>query len=191
MFFIDLYYCIFGIAMGLSLAAPPGPVNAMIATEATRSRLHGLSVGLGATTADFTYFIILLIFGSVIPAAAINYFYIIGGVLMLYLAYRLSKPEQRKTKPHGNYLIGYALAISSPFNLAWWLTAGLFLLKNVSVYSIIGLFLGILAWISLFSFAIFKLRKSTYTKWIRYASMGLFVALGAFMLYHSLTALAW
>ena len=58
--------------MGLSLAAPPGPVNAMIATEATRSKLHGFSVGLGATTADFTYFVVMLIFGPSIPTADIN-----------------------------------------------------------------------------------------------------------------------
>ena len=172
--------------MGLSLAAPPGPVNAMIATEATRSRLHGLSVGLGATTADFTYFVIMLIFGSVIPAAAINYFYMIGGVLMLYLAYRLSKPTRLRTKPHGNYLIGYALAISSPFNLAWWLTAGLFMLKNASIYSILGLFLGILAWISIFSSMISRLNNPSYAKWIRYASAALFTAFGILMLYHSL-----
>ena len=190
MFFTDIYYCLFGIALGLSLAAPPGPVNAMIATEATRSRFHGFSIGLGATTADFTYFIIMLLFGSVIPAAAINYFYIIGGILMLYLAYRLSKPVHLKTKPHGNYLIGSALAISSPFNLIWWLTAGLFMLKNASAYSILGLFLGILVWISLFSFIISRLRKDPYTKLIRRASTVLFAAFGILMLYHSLMSVA-
>lgn len=190
MFFTDIYYCIFGIAMGLSLAAPPGPVNAMIATEATRSKIHGLSVGLGATSADFTYLIIMLIFGSVIPATVINYLYMVGGILMLYLAYRLSKPIKLRTKPHGNYLIGYVLAISSPFNLAWWLTAGLFMLKTASAYSILGLFLGILAWILIFSSMISRLNNASYAKWIRYASAVLFAAFGIFMLYHSLAIAA-
>ena len=190
MFLTDIYYCVFGIAMGLSLAAPPGPVNAMIATEATRSKLHGFSVGLGATTADFTYFVVMLIFGPSIPTADINYFYMMGGFLMLYLAYRISKPTKLQTKPRGNYLIGYALAISSPFNLAWWLTAGLFMLKNASAYSILGLFIGILAWIFIFSSMVSKFKNASYAKWIRHASTVLFVAFGIFMLYHSLAIAA-
>ncbi|MCG2910363.1 MAG: LysE family translocator, partial [Sulfolobales archaeon] len=34
-----------GILLGLSMAAPPGPVNAMIANEALKSPLHGTATG--------------------------------------------------------------------------------------------------------------------------------------------------
>lgn len=37
-----LVYLGLGIVLGLSMAAPPGPVNAMIANEATKSWLHGV-----------------------------------------------------------------------------------------------------------------------------------------------------
>ncbi len=47
---------VFGLALGLSLAAPPGPVNSVIASESLRSKIHGVSVGLGAMTADFVFF---------------------------------------------------------------------------------------------------------------------------------------
>ncbi|MGC8636497.1 MAG: LysE family translocator, partial [Thermoprotei archaeon] len=37
--------------MGFTLAAPPGPMNALIANEATRSAKKGSLVGAGAMTA--------------------------------------------------------------------------------------------------------------------------------------------
>jgi len=47
-----------GMALGLSIAAPPGPVNAMIAFQSTRSPLRGFLVGLGAMTSDATFLFI-------------------------------------------------------------------------------------------------------------------------------------
>src|SRR5207244_8467205 len=42
-----------GMGIGLSLGAPPGPVNAIIASHTvTRSWRAGFLVGVGATTAD-------------------------------------------------------------------------------------------------------------------------------------------
>src|SRR5439155_21628132 len=45
-----------GMGIGLSLGAPPGPVNAIIASQTvTRSWRAGFLVGVGATTADTTF----------------------------------------------------------------------------------------------------------------------------------------
>src|SRR2546422_7021558 len=48
-----LWAILAGAGIGLSLAAPPGPVNAIIASQTvTRSWRAGFLVGVGATTAD-------------------------------------------------------------------------------------------------------------------------------------------
>jgi len=46
-----------GAVFGLALAAPPGPMNAVIAEESVlRGRLAGFKAGLGAATADVIFF---------------------------------------------------------------------------------------------------------------------------------------
>ncbi|WP_162509770.1 hypothetical protein [Thermogymnomonas acidicola] len=48
----------------MSLAAPPGPINAMIISEARRSVLRAVLIGFGAMTADLIFLIIVFLFGS-------------------------------------------------------------------------------------------------------------------------------
>lgn len=134
-------------------------------------------------SADFTYFLIMFFFSSLIPQGLINYFYVIGGFLLLYMAYSISRSKTSTRKPKGNYFVGYIMAITSPFNLSWWLTAGLFLLKSLTIYSVIGLFIGILIWIIGFAAIIFNLRRTIDSKIIRYASSAALTAFGLFMLF--------
>src|SRR2546430_14743473 len=48
-----------GLGIGLSLGAPPGPVNAIIASHTvTRSWRAGFLVGVGATTADTIFLVV-------------------------------------------------------------------------------------------------------------------------------------
>ncbi|CAJ51689.2 LysE family transport protein [Haloquadratum walsbyi DSM 16790] len=80
-----------GVIFGLALAAPPGPMNAIIAEEsAVRGWTAGFLAGLGAMTADIIFFV-LAAFGVItiveraplLRAGMIT----LGGVLMLYFAY--------------------------------------------------------------------------------------------------------
>src|SRR5436190_23272643 len=51
-----------GMGIGLSLGAPPGPVNAVIASHTvTRSWRAGFLVGVGATTADTIFLAITIL----------------------------------------------------------------------------------------------------------------------------------
>ena len=79
-----------GVVFGLALAAPPGPMNAIIAEEsAVRGWLAGFKAGLGAMSADFCFFLLSLA-GAVavvdqrptLRAAMVG----VGGLLMLYFA---------------------------------------------------------------------------------------------------------
>src|SRR5207302_9869956 len=56
-----------GMGIGLSLGAPPGPVNAIIASHTvTRSWRAGFLVGVGATTADTIFLAIAFLARSAV-----------------------------------------------------------------------------------------------------------------------------
>src|SRR2546426_12684193 len=58
-----------GLGIGLSLGAPPGPVNAIIASQTvTRSWRAGFLVGVGATTADSIFFAGSIVAHSVVAS---------------------------------------------------------------------------------------------------------------------------
>ena len=80
-----------GIVFGVALAAPPGPMNAIIAEESVlRGWFSGFKAGLGAMSADVIFFVLatlgVVAFVERFPllrAAMVG----VGGVLMLYFAY--------------------------------------------------------------------------------------------------------
>jgi threonine/homoserine/homoserine lactone efflux protein len=80
-----------GVVFGIALAAPPGPMNAIIAEESVlRGWFAGFKAGLGAMSADAIFFVLaalgVVAFVEQFPlvrAAMVG----VGGVLMLYFAY--------------------------------------------------------------------------------------------------------
>lgn len=87
-----------GVVFGVALAAPPGPMNAIIAEESVlRGWFAGFKAGLGAMSADAIFFVLAAL-GVVafveqyplIRAVMVG----IGGVLMLYFAYDAASDVQ-------------------------------------------------------------------------------------------------
>jgi threonine/homoserine/homoserine lactone efflux protein len=138
-----------GIVFGLALAAPPGPMNAVIAEESVlRGRIAGFRTGLGAMTADATFFVLSL-FGVV---AFVERFPTVravmvgaGGLLMLYFAYgtarevgesltptRKSATEggETATEEGAGFRKAFVLAIANPYQILFWLTIGVALLES-------------------------------------------------------------
>lgn len=132
-----------GVVFGLALAAPPGPMNAVIAEE---SVVHGLTAGvragLGAMTAD-AVFLVATLLGAVeavervpiLRAAMLA----VGGLLMLYFAYGAAR-SARETSGFGDgeatdgeagsrgFRRAFVLALTNPYQLLFWLTVGVALL---------------------------------------------------------------
>ncbi|MEF8820606.1 MAG: LysE family transporter [Haloferacaceae archaeon] len=132
-----------GVVFGLALAAPPGPMNAVIAEE---SAVHGLTAGvragLGAMTAD-AVFLVATLLGAVeavervpvLRAAMLA----VGGVLMLYFAYGAAR-SAGETSGFGDggstdgeagsrgFRRAFVLALTNPYQLLFWLTVGVALL---------------------------------------------------------------
>ena len=98
----DVYNLAAGILIGLSLAVPPGPVNAVIAAESVKeSYVNGIKVGLGALTADATFLVIALIGVAVFfnNAAVKTVVSLIGGAILAYMAFGILKDFRKPIKP--------------------------------------------------------------------------------------------
>ncbi len=144
-----------GVVLGLSIAAPPGPVNATAAYEVgTKSWLSGWLVELGATTGDGIFFVLTyygltkLIAGGRLSQAL----FLIGGFILLYLAYstlrnaRLKTISRSKSGRKSPYLLGLSVAMTNPYQIIWWITVGVGMVSNFGLSILLGLFAGILAW---------------------------------------------
>lgn len=165
-----------GVAFGLALAAPPGPMNAIIAEESVlRGWLAGFKTGLGAMTADILFFLLAL--GGVVtfirelPRLQDGMF-LVGGALMLYFAYGAiqaasTTASPRTTTESRGFSKAFLLSLTNPYQILFWLTAGVGLLTpgTIDVLSyaseslsglvvetghpalVVGLFAGIALWI--------------------------------------------
>src|SRR6056297_996410 len=202
-----------GVALGLSLAAPPGPMNAIIAEESVlRGWGSGFRAGLGALSADACFFVLALL-GVVtvvrdVPVVQ-QALFAFGGLLMLYFAYGTATDanaafggdarsndeksddesgtrtdedaagERAETATDGarssetdeskGFRKAFVLALTNPYQILWWLTAGVGLLDpgtfaldwlgglTVSTGSpviVVGFFGGIALWITGFPAAL-------------------------------------
>ena len=129
-----------GLLLGWSVAWPPGPINAeMIRRGLARGFWPAFALGLGACTGDFLWALgvalgagALADLPGVRPALAA-----ISLVLLLWLAWsflagawrswrrlRRGDPEPAVSaldSARGGYLLGLGMALSSPWNIAFWL----------------------------------------------------------------------
>ncbi|APW99867.1 lysine transporter LysE [Halobiforma lacisalsi AJ5] len=130
-----------GAVFGIALAAPPGPMNAIIAEESVvRGWAAGFWAGLGAMLADVLFFVLTLL-GVV---AVIDQYptirpvlYLAGGVLMLYFAVgAISEARSAASFTDGGRVESkgfrktFALSLTNPYQIGFWLTVGVGLLES-------------------------------------------------------------
>src|SRR2546423_12246410 len=124
-----------GMGIGLSLGAPPGPVNAIIASHTvTRSWRAGFLVGVGATTADTIFLAIAFLARSAVAGIGpyVPFIALLGAGVMVYFAWSAVRswrqaPEILESKPDEHaksYVTGLSVNITSPYPILWRLTAG-------------------------------------------------------------------
>lgn len=130
-----------GAVFGLALAAPPGPMNAIIAEESVlRGWYPGVKAGLGAFTADALFFVLTLVgVVAVIDAqpAIRPLLYLFGGVLMCYFAvdaFRSAKDafasRVDSDDPAAGFRKTFVLAATNPYQIGFWVTVGVGLLEE-------------------------------------------------------------
>jgi threonine/homoserine/homoserine lactone efflux protein len=143
---------VFGLILGFTLTVPPGPMNAFIASQTmSKGRAAGVLTGLGAMTAD-------LVLGTFVYSARsvvdihhyIRILYAAGAAVLIFLAYSSlrgmndggSTAQGRRT-----YYRALILGITNPFQILWWVTAGLAFAYIGGIILLIGLFAAIAVWI--------------------------------------------
>ena len=159
-----------GILLALSLTAPPGPVNALMASHAvTRSWRSGFLIGLGALTIDMLWLALSVLAHSLLlgmrpifPAIAL-----LGAVVMAYFAWNTTKAWRAEPVVAASasvvratsFATGVAANLTSPYPILWWLTAGIALIDELGPSVLVGFVVGILLWIIAFPFLLQAAQK--------------------------------
>ncbi len=165
-----------GFFLGWSVAWPPGPINAeMLRRGLTRGFWPAYSVGLGACAGDFLWALAVALGAGALLAGVPAFrpvFGIVSVALLLFLAWTFGKGAGRdwrrrgdpaRTEPtgrfdssRGGFLLGLAAALTSPWNLAFWLavmgtqTGGERLGTGASLLLAVGVLTGAMTWGLLF-----------------------------------------
>ena len=129
-----------GFALGWSVAWPPGPINAeMIRRGLSRGFWPAYAVGLGASSGDFLWALLVALGAGVVvglPGVRVA-LGITSTALLLVLcwvflrgAWRAWKamragaplePRRPLDTTRGGYVLGVTMALSSPWNVAFWI----------------------------------------------------------------------
>jgi threonine/homoserine/homoserine lactone efflux protein len=153
------YLLLFGVALGFSLTIPPGPMNALIVSQTVVSLRRGILTGLGGMTADFVLLLLVYALRTAVDLASIvRFVYILGGAVMVYFGCRLLlRPPERATLDAGGirtYSQAVLAGVTNPFQIVWWLTAGLAFAYLGGVILFLGLFAAIAIWVVTFPYAL-------------------------------------
>lgn len=177
----------FGLVLGFSLCVPPGPMNALIAARSATAWKAGLYTGLGALTADAILGVLVFSFQSIVDLSAlIRWIYALGSIVMLVLAFLILRPHrsERPVAPAdvAVYSQGVVVGLSNPFQIIWWLTAGVAFAYVGGAPLFVGLFGAIVVWVVVFPWLIRSgtERYPAIEPWIRYVSAALMVVFAAY-----------
>jgi threonine/homoserine/homoserine lactone efflux protein len=214
-----------GAVFGLALAAPPGPMNAIIAEESVvRGWIAGFRAGLGAMSAD-AIFLVLAFFGVVAFVESLPLLRAVmvgvGGLLMLYFAFGAATDAEATFRSDGGespeaskgFRKAFVLALTNPYQILFWLTVGVGLLEpgTVDVLAeavgesfrglvvvqtgspalVLGMFGGIVLWITGFPAALVaaERRVSRLAPVVAYLSAAVLAGFGVFFLYDAARSL--
>ena len=156
----ELYVFAVGMALGFSLVIPPGPMNALIMVRSVHSLRAGVMTGLGAMTADVILGALVWLLHTLVNLApVVRWAEAVGAVVMAYFAYRVLGRTRPLEPPSTEqdvrvYSIALAAAVTNPFQIVWWLTAGLAFAYLGGMLLLGGLFLAIAVWVVTFPYVL-------------------------------------
>ncbi|TWI57947.1 LysE family transporter [Halalkalibacter nanhaiisediminis] len=154
------------VLLGLSLAAPLGPVNAAQLDRGIKNGfLHSWLVGLGATSADAVY--MMLVFVGVVQLIEIpfiqSFLWLFGFFVLVYTGFEsllgankmsIEMTRGKKESHLKSFVSGFFIALFNPLNILFWLGIfGSILAKTVTTYDdhmlllyCAAIFIGIIVW---------------------------------------------
>lgn len=180
----------FGIALGFSLAVPPGPMNALIASQSARSFRAGVVTGCGAMTADgILGAVVLTLVRFVDLGAVVRPLYAVGAGMMVYFGLRIVQGGRKvPASPPGDirtFSQALGIGITNPFQVGWWLTAGLAFARFGGPVLLAGLFGAIAVWVVGFPLAVHAgtARYPKLREGIAYLSGAIMLAFAGYFVY--------
>jgi threonine/homoserine/homoserine lactone efflux protein len=206
---LEKYSLLQNILLGLTLAAPIGPVNLEIIKRGLNSGFkQAFLTGAGAMCADTTY-LVLIFFGltSFLNIAFMKIFLgVAGSFILIYLGLISAKDFFRKTAIVENqprrifkspFVTGYVLAISSPMTIVWWTGVfGALLASQTSTqtslsafFSCLSILLGCFLWVFFLAAALHWGKKIINEKMAGFTALaaGIFLVLfGIYFLYRTI-----
>jgi threonine/homoserine/homoserine lactone efflux protein len=146
-----------GLATGFSLAAPPGPMNAIIADQSARHGARtGIRVGVAAPIVDTLY---LALFVAGLPLLLdvdrlLPYASAAGAALLAYFAVGTARsalaPPETTTKAASFWGV-FALSATNPYQLGWWASGGTALMASAGAWGVAGFLAAIFGWVVVFA----------------------------------------
>lgn len=197
-----------GLIFGWGAAIPIGPINLEIIRRNLRFGFSsGLAFGLGACSADLTYFFLLL-FGAFIflkQPIMMRTIGFIGSAILIWfgisaLRLRVTITDDNmgsviKKRTIYDYFQGYALTLLNPITIIFWasISSQIVLLHNAvrvsPVYSGLGILVGTLSWVLVLNLSIHIIRHRLSPKTMHYLnSVGgiIVLGMGIFGLWHTI-----
>ena len=202
---------IFGLLLGWGAAIPIGPVNLEVVRRNLRFGMpFGITFGLGACSADMTYFVLLLsgvlVFFN--DPWVLRIIGVLGSCILLWFgisALRLTvkrttipsefKEKERHQAGWRHYLQAYFMTLLNPMTVIFWssISAQLAALSHrgsaSSLYAGIGVLLGTISWILVLNSVVHFTRHRLSDKVMHYLNVVggvLLLGFAAFGFWHAL-----
>ena len=184
------YEIVVGLALGFSLTIPPGPMNALIASHAVRSFRRGVLTGLGAMSADAVLGVVVFVLSSAVDLhSVVREIYVLGAVVMGFFGLRplLARGRASATEigDARTYTTALGVGVSNPFQILWWLTAGLAFAYLGGLALFAGLFGAIAVWIVVFPWGLRRgaERSPSFEKAVTVVSAAIMVVFAGYFAY--------
>jgi len=184
-----------GALLGLSLAAPPGPVMAIMASCSLHGRMReGILTAFGAITADLCWLGLSLLGALAFLGGHprwVGVLGVAGAALLLWMAWGAwtsAREGLKDSHAPGSWKLGFLTVLTSPFSLAWWLANGALLYASWGATGIGTMFLSLVLYSLAFCQAFHWLgaRAARAALGVAYASV---LVLAGFGLYVGYTAI--
>ncbi|MGA9840030.1 MAG: LysE family translocator [Thermoplasmata archaeon] len=187
------YTFLLGVALGFSLTIPPGPMNALIAYQTVHSLRRGILTGFGGMTADLVLLLLVYALRSIVDLGSLlRFVYLIGGAVLFFFGVRvlLRPPEPVTVETSGvrTYSQAVVVGVSNPFQIVWWLTAGLAFAYLGGIVLFVGLFAAVTVWVVGFPYALHlgTRRHPEAARAVVYVSSALLFAFAAYFVFLAL-----
>ena len=192
----DLSLFLRGFLIGLSIAAPVGPIGILcIRRTLAEGKLTGFLSGMGAASADMVYGAIAAFGLTIISSSLVdNSFWlrVVGGCFLLYLGVKtfLEKPADHAAQANrggyfGAYISTFFLTITNPMTILSFtaIFAGTMFLGNPGspIVLVAGVFAGSAAWWLALSLGVGLIRNrlnQNFMMWINRVSGLIIIAFG-------------